>query len=386
MADASPRTVLHVDMDAFFASVEQLDNPELRGKPVVVGGGERGVVAAASYEVRKYGVRSAMPATKAKRLCPHAIFVRPRMQRYAEVSGQVMEVFRDLVPVVEQTSVDEAYLDATGMERVAGDAVSLARRLKHNVREAVGLNCSVGVAPNKFLAKIASDKDKPDGLFVLRPEGVPAFLQELPVGDIPGVGPRARQALAQLGVKYAADLAKRSDEFWKERFGAFGAVLAARGRGQDDRPVEPWHEIKSISGETTFTMDIFDLDELEAKLWGQAERVGTRLRRKGFYGRTVTLKVKYADFTSISRNKSLAMATQSTREIFNVAAGLLRTERLKMPVRLIGVGVANLERGPQLHLLPEAGHDRLESAVDAIRERFGSAALVTGRTFESRRP
>ena len=375
------RTILHLDMDAFFASVEQRDNPELRGKPVVVGGEKRGVVAAASYEARVFGVRSAMPSAQAKRLCPHAIFVRSRFDAYGEASRQVMNVLLQRVPVVEQTSVDEAYLDASGMHRLAGSPRELAMELKQAIRQATALNASVGVAPNKFLAKIASDMDKPDGLYVLEPRDVPAFLEQLPVGKIPGVGPRAKKTLHTLGIHTAADIGRYPEDFWTERFGTFGRVLAARGRGQDDRPVESGGGAKSISGETTFDKDTADRAILETKLWGQSERVGTRLRKKGLHGRTVTLKLKYSDFTSITRSKSLPLATQSTRTIFEAAAKLLAAENLRMPVRLIGVGVGNLEKSPQLSLLPQAEPDKLEAAVDAIRHKFGHAALVTGRGF-----
>ncbi|NEP77030.1 MAG: DNA polymerase IV [Okeania sp. SIO3B3] len=375
------RTILHLDMDAFFASVEQRDNPELRGKPVVVGGETRGVVAAASYEARAFGIRSAMPSARAKRLCPHVIFVSSRFGHYSEASRQVMDILRERVPVVEQTSVDEAYLDASGMQRLVGSPRQLAMELKQAIRDATQLTASVGVAPNKFLAKISSDMDKPNGLFVLEPKDVPAFLEQLPVGKIPGVGPRAKQTLHTLGIRTAADIGRYPEDFWTQRFGTFGRILAARGLGLDDRPVESGGGIKSVSGETTFDKDTADRAVLEVKLWSQAERVGTRLRKKGLHGRTVTLKLKYSDFTSITRSKSLALATQSTRVIFEAAAKLLAAESLRMPVRLIGVGVGNLEKSPQLSLLPQAEPDKLEAAVDAIRHKFGHTALVTGRGF-----
>ncbi len=381
---AGQRVIMHLDMDAFFASVEQVDNPELKGKPVIIGGEERGVVSAASYEARTFGVRSAMPSATARRLCPHGVFLKGRMGRYKEVSGQVMAVLHGLLPLVEQTSVDEAYVDATGTERLYGPAIDLAMRLKREIRKATRLTCSVGIAPNKFLAKIASDLNKPDGVHEIRPEDVTAFLRGLPVNKIPGVGPSCMAVLGRLGVKTAADVLRFPREFWLERLGKWGSVLHDRAQGLDDRPLCTWHETKSSSAENTFSRDVDDPDFLRRWLWRQSERVGRDLRENGWFGRTVTLKLKYADFTQITRSRSLRVATNSTRVIYDAAGELLSEAPLTRKVRLVGVGVSNFDRGEaQLSLLEdlEPRPDKLDLALDAIRDKFGDKALVQGRVF-----
>ncbi len=381
--------ILHVDMDAFFASVEQMDAPELRGKPVIVGGRERGVVSACSYEARVFGVRSAMPIVQARRLCPHGVFVPVRGERYGEVSQRVMRVLGDFSPLVEQASVDEAYLDVSGLERLFGPPEDLGLELKRAVRRASGLTCSVGIAPVKFLAKIASDHNKPDGLFILRPEQVTGFLSTLPVTRIPGVGAKAGAALAGLGVAAAADLLRFPKAFWERRFGKWGAILYDRARGIDPRPVVVAYEAKSEGAENTFRQDTNDREELERWLLDQAERVGRRLRRHGYKGRTVTLKIKFADFKMITRSKTLDEPTRSTRRIFTTAADLLREEPLPQKVRLIGISVSNFHHGDsQLSLFPEVERmreDKLDQALDAIRDKFGKQALVRGRVFGFRK-
>jgi len=386
---ASQRLILHVDMDAFFASVEQLDAPELRGKPVIVGGRERGVVSACSYEARKFGVHSAMPTAQARRLCPRGVFVQVRGERYGEVSRQVMEVLQQFSPLVEQASVDEAYLDVSGSERLFGPPEELGARLKGAVREATGLVCSVGVAPVKFLAKIASDYDKPDGLYVIHPGEVAAFLQQLPVGKIPGVGGSSLARLQELGIRTAGDVLRYPEGFWERRFGRFGQALFARASGVDPRPVVPEYEAKSEGAENTFAADTDDREELERWLLDQAERVGRRLRRDGHKGRTVTLKVKFNDFRSITRSKTLPEPTSSTRRIFETAAGLLAKEPLPRRVRLIGLSVSNFGSRPvQLSLFGAEDDSRdepLDQTLDAIRDRFGKDALVRGRVFGFRK-
>ncbi len=402
--------ILHVDMDAFFASVEVLDNPELKGKPVAVGGtSDRGVISAASYEIRKYGVRSAMPAVTARRLCPHGIFLPGRMGRYKELSHQVMDVLRTFSPVVEQASVDEAYLDATGLERLFGPVEQLCATLKAKVREVTGLTCSVGAAPVRFLAKIASDRDKPDGLFIIRPDEVAGFLETLPVGDIPGVGPRALETLRGLGVRFAADLLRHPESFWTERLGKWGAALYERAQGKDPSPVVPHTPAKSSSAENTFDRDTLDREELIHWLLRQSERVGEDLRRHGQAGRTVTLKAKFADFRQVTRSRTLDEPVCDTRTIFETACSLLDQLNPKQPLRLIGVGVSRFEDpGPdQLHLfLPGLGYtpdgtdgeepardkvgkgrdgkDRaaVDKAMDAVRGRFGRSALVRGELLD----
>jgi len=377
------RWILHIDMDAFFASVEQLDDPSLRGLPVVVGGtSDRSVVSAASYEARKYGVRSAMSMVKARQLCRDLVIVPGRMGRYKEISHAVMAVLGEFSPLVEQASVDEAYLDGTGLERLFGPVEALGRRIKERVREATGLTCSVGAAPVRFLAKIASDLDKPDGLSVIRPEMVEGFLRELPVGKIPGVGGKLVEELARLGVRTCGDVLRRDRAWWERKLGKYGGALHDRARGVDPNGVEPGGEAKSCSAENTFGEDTTDRAELVRWLLAQSERVGADLRRHGYRGRTVTLKVKYADFKQITRSRSLASRTDNTAVIFETARELLAELELRRAVRLIGVGVSNFEpRARQALLFEESAGAReetspLDRAVDRVRQRFGSKAVT----------
>jgi DNA polymerase-4 len=380
------RTIIHIDMDAFFASVEIKDDPSLAGKPVIVGGtSDRGVVSAASYEARKFGVHSAMPAVQARKLCPHGVFLRGRMHRYKEESRKAMAVVREMSPLVEQTSVDEAYVDATGLERHYGTLEDLGMYLKLQIKKETGLACSVGVAPNKLLAKIASDWDKPDGLFVIRPEDVAEFMREMPVGKIPGVGPRTRESLKRLGITVCGDVTKHPAEFWRRRFGERGLWLFERAQGIHDGPVTPESEPKSSSAENTFEADISNLDELKRWMWIQSERVGADLRKHGYLGRTVTVKLKYMDFRQHTRSLSLSEPTCSTETIFSAAVRLLESKPLDKPLRLIGVGVSGLKReSRQLSLIPEVSDEKreqLDKTIDAIRERFGRDALKRGRAL-----
>ena len=387
-----PRWIMHMDMDAFFASIEQLDDPSLRGKAVIVGGEHRGVVSTCSYEARKFGVHSAMPIAEARRRCPHGIYIRPRMRRYAEMSALVREAISRFSPLVEMASVDEAYLDATGLERLFGPVESLGRQLKEAVREATGgLTCSVGIAPVKFLAKIASEQRKPDGLFMLRPEDVPAFLAVLPVRAVPGVGRHFAADLAQLGVKTCGEVSRYSEEFWKRKFGKAGAALWQRAQGIDPREVVPWTPPKSESAEVTLDEDTRDRDVLRTWLMRHAERVGASLRRHGLAGRTVTVKIKYADFRQITRQTTLAHRISSTETIYDTACAILDGVELADRVRLIGVGVSGFEEGgpSQLSLMPEPKpqseekrRGKLDRAVDALRARYGRDAVVRGRLFE----
>lgn len=382
--------ICHIDMDAFFASIEQLDDPSLRDRPVVVGNGLRGVVSAASYEARRFGVHSAMPVSTARRLCPEAIFVSGRRERYREVSHKVMTVLHDFSPYVEPASIDEAYLDATGLERLFGPVDVLARRIKEAVRAATGgLSCSVGAAPVKFLAKIASDVNKPDGLFILPPHQVAAFLHLLPVGRLPGVGRHFLASLASLGVRTAGDVLRYPEEFWERRFGKAGRQLFERAEGRDPRRVETLTIPKSESAESTFAEDTGDRAFLQRRLMAHAERVGTSLRRHGLSGRTVTLKVKYADFRQITRSRTLPLSTAATETIFETACSLLEALRLEQKVRLIGLGVSGFEHRAEQMLLPvdpfpaaaEKRRKDLDNALDILRARFGQRAVVRGRLF-----
>jgi DNA polymerase-4 len=383
--------IMHIDMDAFFASVEQLDNPALRGLPVAVGGdSDRGVVSAASYEARKFGVRSAMSVVKAKRLCPQLILVSGSRGRYKEISGQVMGVLGEFSPLVEPASIDEAYVDATGLERLFGPVEDIGRRIKQRVQEETSLTCSVGIAPIRFLAKIASDLDKPDGLSVIRPEQMEQFLRELPVGKVPGVGKRGLETLRRMNVHHCGDLLRHPREYWQERLGKWGGVLHDRARGYDPNGVQRPGAAKSSSAENTFQKDTTDRETLRKWLLAQSERVGADLRAHGYKGRTVTIKVKFSDYRSVTRSKSLDKATDRTRTIYDIAVELLDALTLRLPVRLIGVGVSNFGDKPrQLSLFDEpeeeAAGDELDKTVDSIRKRFGKEALLRGDLLDYRR-
>lgn len=380
-----PRRIMHVDMDAFYASVEQVDNPDLRGKPVIVGGSRRGVVCAASYEARKYGVRSAMPVFRARRLCPEGVFLPVRMHRYREVSRRVMGILADISPLMEIISVDEATIDITGTQAVHGPEDALARRLKAAVMDATSLTCSIGIAPNKFLAKIASDMNKPDGLTIVHPEEVAAFLEALPLRKVPGIGERTIEVFKELGVATASDVLRFPLSFWTRRLGKSASKLFEKAQGIDRSPVVPYSEPKSCSAEDTFPTDTDDPSELERGLMAQAENVGRELRKEGLIGRTVTLKVKFSDFKLMTRSCTLSRPTNSTQIIFDTALKLLRGVKLNKPVRLTGVGISNFSRGmTQAVLFPdlEAGRQqRIDKALDAIHDKFGKGSIRRGRLF-----
>jgi DNA polymerase-4 len=380
------RRIMHLDMDAFYASVEQADRPELRGKPVIVGGSTRGVVSAASYEARTFGVRSAMPMFRARGLCPYAVVLPVRMERYKEMSRKVMAILTELSPLVEKVSIDEAFLDVTGTERLYGPPEDLGRLIKDRVYLDTGLTCSIGVAPARFLAKIASDLDKPDGLVILREEDVPGFMRTLPVTKIPGIGGKTAKRLEELGVKTAGDVLRQPQAFWRKRFGSHGLRLHERARGIDPSPVVPTHERKSLGAENTFDHDLADPEEIKSWLLAQAERVGYELRKHGCAGKTVTLKIKFSDFRTITRSHSLPEATDNTAEIYNRALDLLSNVNLSKKVRLTGVSVSNLHCGlRQASLFPDENGQRqkqLDRAMDRVHEKFGRDALKRGRLFD----
>ena len=374
------RRIIHLDMDAFYASVEQRDRPELRGRPVVVGGSAegRGVVSAASYEARKFGIRSAMPAVRAKRLCPHAVFLRVDMPKYAAVSREVMQILRDVTPLVEPISLDEAFLDVTGSEALLGDAVGIARGLKGRIRDELQLTASVGVAVSKFLAKLASDLEKPDG-FVVVPEGREAeFIAPLPVARLWGVGPATAARLEAVGLKTVGQVAQCPPPLLRAQIGNQAEGLQQLARGIDDRPVVPDQEAKSISSETTFAEDTDDIEFLHRVLLELAEDVGERLRKARRLARTVSLKLRFPDFTTLNRDTTLPEPTMAGLTIYEEARRLLaRANPRRRKVRLIGVGVSNLAAERQLALFDEAPHrvERAEQAMDALRERFGHDAV-----------
>lgn len=342
------RRIVHVDMDAFYASVEQRDAPQLRGRPVVVGGSPtgRGVVAAASYEARRFGIRSAMPAARAQRLCPDVVFVPPDFAKYKAVSAQVFAIFRSVTPLVEPLSLDEAYLDVTDNLLQIPSATHVAAHVREQIWRQVGLTASAGVAPVKFVAKIASDLDKPNGLVVVPPHRVLEVIRPLPVTKLWGVGPATATRLDALGVRTIQDLADLGQDKLIDALGKQGHVLWRMSHGEDPRPVRPSRERKSSSAERTFAQDVLDMDLLEAVLHDHAERVCAALERAGSRGRTVTLKIRYADFETRTRSSTLSEATRAPGVVHAVAVQLLgRTDAGQRPVRLIGLGLSGLGKG-----------------------------------------
>jgi DNA polymerase-4 len=372
--------ILHLDMDAFYASVEQRDRPELRGKCVIVGGAsKRGVVTTASYEARQYGVRSAMPMFEARRRCPSGIIVPGRMARYKEISRRVMACLKQFSPQVEQVSIDEAYMDISGCARLHGSPFAMGRSIKAAVQDKVQLTCSVGIAPLRFLAKIASNLDKPDGLTVIPADAVMTFIDQLPIHKVPGVGPQAMKKLAPLGITFLGQVRDHKIETLKHRLGKFGYRLAALAHGTDETPVTPSVAAKSFSAETTLAEDLSDRTRLLRRLLHQAEDVGRQLRSHGVKARTVTLKVKYADFQQITRSTTLPRPFQSAGVLYKEAGRLLDAGLLRRKVRLIGLGASNLvapDTPAQLELFPtdrtpNPNWDNLDQAVDAINTKFG---------------
>jgi DNA polymerase IV len=348
-APAVSRRVLHCDMDCFYAAVHMRDDPGLRGLPVVIGGRPegRGVVAAASYEARRFGIHSAMPSSRAHRLCPDVIFIPPDFRRYARESEKIFAIYREFTPIVQAVSIDEAYLDVTDHLGAHRTATALAREIRRRVREERGLTVSVGVGPNRLVAKIASDFDKPDGLTVVPPAKVQAFLDPLPVRRLHGVGPATERALAALGVATVADLRARPLEELSSRFGRHGRTLYEFARGIDERPVETHQERKSLGTENTYAVDIAALEEMEAEVDRMARELSASLVRRSLGGCTVTLKVRYADFTTVTRSRTFPIPIHDAAAIAACARELLRrTEATRRPVRLIGVTASNLVRGP----------------------------------------
>ena len=394
---ADERVIVHVDMDAFFAAIEQRDNPGYRGKPVVVGadpkGGQgRGVVSTCSYEAREYGIHSAQPISEAYRRCPHAVFLPVRMEAYRQASEQIREIFREFTPVIEPLSIDEAFLDVSGSLRLFGGKRKLAEELQRRIEERTDLTASLGVAPNKLVAKIASDLEKPEGLVIVEPGEVTDFLHPMPVGRLWGVGPKSKEALAKLGIHTIGDLAGRDPDEIEARFGKHGRDMWNLARGRDARPVQPETETKSVGHEHTFETDTDDPELLASTLMRLAEKVAYRLRRNRLRGRTVTTKLRFEDFTTLTRASTLNRPTDSAPEIYGVAGSKL--ERIDMrgrKIRLIGVSVSSLkEAGMRQSSLfraggeDDSGEDRerlLHRAVDMIRARFGHGAIRRGTSL-----
>lgn len=381
-------TILHVDLDAFFAAVEQRDRPELRGRPVIVGGGDRnarGVVSAASYEARVFGVRSAMPLRTAGALCPQGVFLPVDGAKYSAVSRQVMSILRGFTPLVEPISIDEAFLDVAGTETLLGSADAVARAIKAAIRREVDLSASVGVATTKLVAKVASELRKPDGLVVVEPGTEAAFLAPLPIERLWGVGAKTRAVLTEYGVRTIGDLAALPVDILLRRFGNSGSQLAARAVGIDPSPVGDGAATKSVSHEHTFDVDTADWEVIERTLLALSEGVAGRLRAGGVKAGTVAIRLRDSDFVTISRQRTLKEPTDMTDAIWRTAVSLVRPQVRGMRVRLLGVGASHLTDREQLALFGEEGgrRRRVVEASDAIRERFGARAITRARLLHS---
>ena len=382
------RTIMHIDLDAFFVSVEQALNPELRDKPVVVGGkpDRRGVVAAASYEARAFGLHSGMPLTTAYRLCPHAIFIEGNFPRYRDASQRFMAILADFSPFLEPVGLDEAYLDATGFESIHGSIHQMAVAIKRRISDELELCASVGIAGGKIIAKVASELSKPDGLLVVAEGEERSFLAPLSITKLPGIGRKTEQILKSLGINTIGKLSTTPLSTLKSHLGMSGELLHRYANGIDARQVEPPGAAKSISRETTFGKDTLNRPLLKATLRYLSERVGTELRQRGKQTRCVTLKLRYADFTTITRRQTLRQSDSSDQTIFETGLRLLKRQLLqeKQPVRLIGIGVSNLiEPGRQLDMLDSSAQRReqLDRVIDRIRQKYGFTAIQTGRTL-----
>ena len=381
------RKIIHVDMDAFFASVEQLDDPDLKGKPLIVGGTveQRGVVAAASYEVRKYGIHSAMPTSQALRLCPNLIIRPPRMSRYSEISNQIHKIFYDYTPEIEPISLDEAFLDVTGSIQLFGSAEKIGKEIKTRIKQELGLTASVGIAPNMFLAKLASDLDKPDGLVIITEENKQQILDPLPISKIWGIGKVTNKALERIGIKTIEQLRNTSLNSLKKVLGNQAENILRLAKGIDSRDVESVHEAKSISAEETFSKDIQDKDTLLGVLLHQVEEVSSRLRAEEFEARTITLKIRYADFRTLTRSSTFENPTNTTKTLWQEAQSVFNKwyKSSAEPLRLLGFGTSNLvQQGTGQKLLfsdpEEEKQKNIDSVFDKIRERYGEDSLRKG--------
>jgi DNA polymerase IV len=384
----SRATILHVDLDAFFAAVEQRDHPELRGRPVVVGAGgrsDRGVVSAASYEARRYGIHSAMPLRTAARLCEQAVFVPVDGRKYSAVSRQVMEILRRYTPAVEQISIDEAFLDVAGSETLHGTPLEIARSIKETMTRELQLTVSVGVASTKLVAKVASDLEKPDGLVVVAAGTEADFLAPLPISRLWGVGAKTAVVLAEFGVRTIGDLAALPDDLLTRRFGRQGPMLAQRARGIDPSPVSDADPARSVSHEHTFDVDTADPEVLERTLLALSEGVAGRLRAGGVKARTISVKVRDSSFHTVSRQRTLQEPTDQTETVFAAARDLARPQLRGIRVRLLGVAASHLAEGEQMTIFTADDERRRKAtaAADAIRSRYGAKAIRRARLIES---
>ena len=383
-------TILHVDMDAFYASVEERDDPKLKGKAVVVGVGKRGVVSAANYEARKFGIRAAMPIYKAKALAPHAIFIAPNMARYTEVSEQVMAIFRDVTPHVEPISLDEAFLDVTGARRLLGSGIEIADQIRKRVEKDLGITCSVGIAHNKFIAKIASGHCKPNGVLEVDPEKMLDFLHPLAANEIWGVGPKTNELLEKMGLFTIADIANTPRSTLIRVLGqASGASLYELAWGRDYRDVITEHSEKSISASQTFDVDLYQPEEILKEFLRLTEKSADRMRAKGLAANTISIKVRFADFKTISRSKTLDLPTTGTQEIFEVAKSLyLGLELDRVLVRLVGVSLDSLVENDDVKqmVLGErtSSWQQADRAIDRVKAKFGSGSLRPARLVDDK--
>ena len=381
-------TILHVDMDAFYASVAEKDNPKLKGKAVVVGAGRRGVVSAANYEARKFGIRAAMPVYKAKALAPHAIFISPDMARYEEVSRSVMSIFHDITPLVEPISLDEAFLDVTGARRLLGDGQTIAKLIRARVEQKEGITCSVGIAHNKFIAKIASNQCKPNGLLEIDPERVLEFLHPIAAKEIWGVGPKTNEQLAKMGLQTVGDIANTPRSTLIRVLGqASGSSLYELAWGRDYRDVEIEHIEKSISSSETFDQDLDSQEEILKEFLRLTERSVERMREKGFAAGTISIKVRFTDFKTISRSKTVDLPITGTQEIFEVVKNLYLALNLEnVLIRLVGVSLDSLVEDEEINQMVlgqrTSGWQQADKAVDRIKNKFGSASLRPARLVE----
>ncbi len=388
MEPVSGRTILHVDQNAFFASVEQQVNPELRGRPIAVIGRGRTVVTTASYEARAFGVKTGMTTWEAKRACPPIILVVGNNAAYTRISTQIKKIFLDYTPLVETFSIDEAFLDVTGSLRLFGSPERIAHLIKARIRHHFGLTCSIGIAPNKLLAKLASEMKKPDGLTIIRPEETAGVLETVPIEDLCGIGRKTHCQLSLLGIRTCGDLGRFPVEILRRRFGVIGERLVMMGQGRDDSPVVPdeeAEEVKSVGHSTTLDRDITDRHEILRYLLQLSEMVGRRARRYGVAGKTVHLTVRYADFTTFGRQQTRPRPTNASKEIYGEAVRILDTFVLEQPVRLLGVRITNLcHQREQLPLFaPERRKELVTGAMDAVNDRYGDFSVTFGSLLDN---
>ena len=387
MSGEHESTILHVDMDAFFASVTERDHPELKGKAVVIGAGVRGVVTSANYEARKFGIKAAMPVGRAQRLAPHAIFIPPDHKRYSEVSEHIMEIFHSFTPLVEPISLDEAFLDVTKARRLLGDGRAIATAIRAKVEAQEGITCSVGIASSKFIAKLASQRCKPNGILEIPTDRVLTFLHPLPVSALWGVGPKTNEALERLGLHTVGDIAQTPQQTLIRALGqAAGESLYELAWGRDDRDVIPEEPDKSISAAETFDRDIDDPEIVAKEILRMCERASSRMRERSLFAKTITLKVRFADFTTVNRSKTLPLPIDTTHEIYEVAKALyeaLSIERAR--IRLVGVSLENLHTDTHEQLVlgaRESSWRELQGGIDAAKARFGRDSVRPGRLID----